>query len=224
MANVLIKCHLVCIILTMNFETLVKKRRATHHFDPNFKLSDEKFKKLIEVTRFAPSGYNAQPWKFILIRDLKSLEKISTIAFGQKHVIEAGNVIVVIGHTKIVEDPDHLLQDWVRYGYCTEDKVPTYKHTFTKHRAEGRLRQMALRNGAIVAATLLYAAEDMGFSTCPMMGFSQPQLAKFLELPRDYIPILLVPIGKGIPEKEKPQLPRKEVDDLIFFEKFGKKL
>lgn len=205
----------------MNFEQLVKKRRATHHFDPNFKLSDEVFKKLIEVVRFSPSGYNAQPWKFILIRESEALKKISKIAFNQTHLIEAGNVIVVIGHTKIVDDPDALLKDWVKYGYCTEHKVSTYKHTFTKHRTEGRLKQMALRNASIGATTLLYAAEDMGLSTCPMMGFSQPQLVDFLEIPDDYIPILLVPIGKGIPEKERPQLPRKEVDDLIFFEKFG---
>ena len=44
-----------------------------------------------------------------------------------------------------------------------------------------------------------------------------------LKIPEDYITILLVAIGKGIPEKEKTQLPRKEVEDMIWFEEYGKK-
>ena len=116
-----------------------------------------------------------------------------------------------------------MLKDWVKYGYCTPEKVPTYKHTFTKKRSEGRLRQMALRNASFAAVTLLYAAEEMGLHTCPMMGLSQPQLHEYLKIPEDYITILLVAIGKGIPEKEKTQLPRKEVEDMIWFEEYGKK-
>ena len=205
----------------MDFLDLVKKRRATHHFEKGFKLSEEDFKKIIEYTRFTPSGYNAQPWEFILIQDEDRIKEIGKIAFNQTQIVEAGNAIVVLGDLNIGRNADALLEDWVKYGYCTPEEVPVYKNTFTKPRPEGRLRQMALRNASFAAITLIYVAEALGFQTCPMMGVSQPKLLKFLEVPEDRIIALLIAIGKGIREKEKPQLPRKEVETMIWKEKFG---
>lgn len=205
----------------MDFLKLVKSRRAVHHFEKGFKLSEADFLEIIDYTRFAPSGYNAQPWEFILIQDDERIEKVSEIAFKQKHLMEAGNVIVVLGDKNIGRNADSLLEDWVEHGYCTKDEVSIYKNSLTKERPEGQRRKMALRNGSFAAMTLIYAAESLGFQTCPMMGFSQPKLSAFLEVPEDYTIILLIAIGKGIGEKEKTQLPRKEVKDMIWKEKFG---
>ncbi len=207
----------------MDFNKLIRSRRSMHHFEPDFKLSDTLFKSLIDMVRYTPSGYNAQPWEFILIREEEAIKTMGEIAFNQTQIVEAGNAIVVLGDTKIVRDPNQLLRDWVKYGYCTQDQVPTYYHTFTKKRKEGILRQMALRNASFAAVSLLYAAESLGLQTCPMMGLSQPKLKTFLNIPEDRIPVLLIAIGKGLPDKEKPQLPRKEVEELIYFEQFGQK-
>jgi putative NAD(P)H nitroreductase len=83
---------------------------------------------------------------------------------------------------------------------------------------------MALRNASFAAISLIYTAENMGLHTCPMMGFSQQKLMDFLEVPEEYIPVLLIAIGKGVPAEEKTQLPRKEADRMIHFEKFSKKI
>jgi len=207
----------------MGFLKLVKERRAAHHFEKGFKLTESQFREIIDYTRFAPSGYNAQPWEFILIQDDEKMKKIGEIAFNQTQVVEAGNAILVLGDTNIGRNADALLEDWVKYGYCTPEKVPVYKHTFTKKRSEGRLRQMALRNASFAAMTLVYVAETLGYQTCPMMGLSQPQLLEFLEVPDDRMVILLVAIGKALPENENTQLPRKEVEDMIWKEKWGQK-
>ncbi len=205
----------------MDFLELVKKRRAVHHFESGFKLTDEQFLEIIEYTRFAPSGYNAQPWEFILIQDDERIKEIGEIAFNQTQIVEAGNAILVVGDKNIGRNADALLEDWVKYGYCTPEQVPVYKNTFTKPRQEGRLRQMALRNASFAAGTLLYVAEALGYQTCPMMGLSQPKLTEYLQIPDDRMIILLVAIGKGIPDKEKTQLPRKAVKDMIWRERFG---
>jgi nitroreductase len=47
---------------------IVKKRRSTRQFksDP---VPDEYITKIIEVARWAPSGFHTQPWEFVIIKD-----------------------------------------------------------------------------------------------------------------------------------------------------------
>lgn len=54
---------------------LVKSRRSTRRFkaDP---VPDEYIEKIVEVARWAPSGFNLQPWEFVVIKDSKLKENI----------------------------------------------------------------------------------------------------------------------------------------------------
>ena len=46
---------------------LVKKRRSVRKFKPG-RIPDEYIDKIIEVARWAPSGFNFQPWDFVVIK------------------------------------------------------------------------------------------------------------------------------------------------------------
>jgi len=50
------------------FLELVRQRRSVRSFkeDP---IPDEQVDKIIEAARFAPSGFNLQPWEFVIVRD-----------------------------------------------------------------------------------------------------------------------------------------------------------
>ncbi len=51
-----------------SFLELVKQRRSVRSFktDP---IPDEEVDKVIEAARFAPSGFNLQPWEFVIVKD-----------------------------------------------------------------------------------------------------------------------------------------------------------
>jgi len=54
----------------MNYESLlelVKKRRSTRRFKPD-PIPDEYVDKIIEAARWAPSGFNSQPWEFVVVK------------------------------------------------------------------------------------------------------------------------------------------------------------
>lgn len=211
------------IFFVMEFLDVLYKRRACHHFLPNKEFTEEQFRELIDRVRMTPSGYNAQPWEFILVRDKSIFKEMQEIAFDQAHVSDCSAIIVILGDLNIGRNADDILKDWVKYGYCTEEQVPVYHNTFTRPRSREKLFGMALRNASLAAMTLLFAATDMGFATCPMMGLSQYKLLEFLQVPEDRIPILMVAIGYEDKGKEKPQLPRKSVESMIYKEKFGQK-
>jgi nitroreductase len=61
-----------------SFLELVKNRRSIHRVksDP---VPDEYINKIIEAARWAPSGFNLQPWEFVVIKDQKLKEGIVQI-------------------------------------------------------------------------------------------------------------------------------------------------
>jgi nitroreductase len=63
----------------MNYEELlelVKSRRSIRRFKLDT-VPDETIKKIIEVARWAPSGFNHQPWEFVIINNPEFKAKIS---------------------------------------------------------------------------------------------------------------------------------------------------
>ncbi len=65
----------------MDYESLlelVKKRKSIRRFKPE-PIPDEYIDKIIEVARWAPSGANAQPWEFIIIKKEEIKRKIAQL-------------------------------------------------------------------------------------------------------------------------------------------------
>jgi nitroreductase len=64
-----------------NLVEVVKKTRSIRRFksDP---LPSEYIDKIIEVARWAPSGYNQQPWEFVVVRKADLRQKIALYTSG----------------------------------------------------------------------------------------------------------------------------------------------
>lgn len=203
----------------MEFSELIKQRRACHHFVPGQSIPEEDLKKMVLETSLTPSGYNAQPWEFIIIQEKENIKKVGEIAFKQTHVADASALIVVLGDMNIGRNVDSLLQDWLKHGYCTEEEIPAYRNSIAKVRSPEKRKQMALRNAMLACMTLIYSAENMGYATCPIMGFSQWKLEEELNIPEDRAIALLIAIGTEDKGKENERLPRKKTESMIYWER-----
>lgn len=77
---------------------VIKKRRSVRHFN-SIKIPEEYMKEILEAARWAPSGANAQPWRFIVVENRLSLEAMAKFchykSFKSRHVSEAGAVVVI---------------------------------------------------------------------------------------------------------------------------------
>lgn len=60
------------------FLELVKKRRTSWVFKPD-PIEDELIEKIIDAARYAPSGFNSQPWEFVVIKEQDLRDKIKDI-------------------------------------------------------------------------------------------------------------------------------------------------
>ncbi len=56
---------------------VVRNRVTVRKFDPNFVIPDRHFALILEAARHAPSGANAQPWHYVVVKDICKKRKIS---------------------------------------------------------------------------------------------------------------------------------------------------
>lgn len=79
---------------------IIKRRRSVRHFDGRA-LPEEQMEQILEAGRWAPSGANAQPWRFIVVTRKDTLKAIAECCyyklFKSRHVGEAGAVVVICG-------------------------------------------------------------------------------------------------------------------------------
>lgn len=61
-----------------SFLELLKKRRTSWVFKPD-PIPDELIEKIIDAARYSPSGFNSQPWEFVVIKEQELRDKIRDI-------------------------------------------------------------------------------------------------------------------------------------------------
>ena len=73
---------------------ILKKRRSVRNYQDK-KINKEVLEDIVDCGRLAPTGYNNQPWTFLVITDKNKKDKLANIAQSGSFIKEAGACIVV---------------------------------------------------------------------------------------------------------------------------------
>ncbi len=188
-------------------------RRSIKSFDPNHRLSMEEEMRLLEATIQAPTSFNVQHWRFVILRDPALRKKIRE-EFGrnQPQMTDASLLILITADVKAWQKKPE------RYWRNLPEKIATSVvsaiHDFYKER-EWLQRDEAQRSIGMAAQNLMLAAKALGYASCPMIGFDLDEVSKLVKLPEDYVIGPMIAIGKKLKEPwPKPgQLP---LEELVF--------
>ena len=77
----------------MGVMTAIKMRRSIRHYKDK-PVEKEKIDRVLEAGRLAPSAGNLQEWKFVVVRNKRTREKLAIATYNQKFVKEASVLIV----------------------------------------------------------------------------------------------------------------------------------
>jgi nitroreductase len=195
----------------------IKKRRAIKAFDSEHRLSAEEERKLFEATILAPTSFNIQHWRFVVVRDPELRAKIRK-DFGndQAQITDASLLVIFAADVKAWQkEPDRY---WRNAPQEISDLLVGWMGPFHEGR-DWLQRDEAQRSIGMAMQTLMLAATDLGYESCPMIGFDIDEVAKLIKLPEDHVMGPMVAIGKGTKEPwPKPgQLP---LDELVFENSF----
>lgn len=208
----------------METEQCIKSRMSVHGYDTSKDVSDSQLKKLFELVKMAPSGYNLQPWEFIVVKDQKNKEKLKECAYGQQHIVDASASVIVLGNKKPGAHADKVFEDWHKKGYMPKEyaeKTSAMVKNEWDNWHESDRRAWSLRSTQLASMTLMLAAWDMGLATCPMEGFEPEKVKKAFGIPDDYDVAMLMTLGYAN-EKAGERRYRRPFDEITHFEEFGK--
>ena len=97
----------------------IQERRATPSFDGT-PIPPEDLRQILEAGLNAPSGYNMQPWRFIVVQSPEQKKRLRAASYNQGKVEEASAVIVACGDADGWRKDLDLMLDLGRKGGMPE--------------------------------------------------------------------------------------------------------
>lgn len=200
----------------MNVADAVEARRAVKAFDPEHRLSQAEIDRLMGLAMLAPTAFNIQNWRFVLVSDPALRQRIREVSWNQAQVTDASLLIVLTADLKAWEKEPQ------RYWRLAAQPVQDYLVPAIDQYYRGReqvQRDEAMRSCGIAAQTLMLAAKEMGYDSCPMDGFDFDAVGQLIGLPADHAIAMFVAVGKAL----QPAYPRSgplAMDEVIVHNHF----
>lgn len=179
----------------MNVEQAIRERRAAKLYDPQHRMTEDEVSKLMSLAMLSPTAFNIQNWRFVLVRDAALRQEIRKVSWDQAQVTDASLLIVLTADLNAWEKQPE------RYWRNAPKPVQDYLIPAIRQYYNGReqvQRDEAMRSCGMAAMTIMLAAREMGYDTCPMDGFDFDAVAKLLNLPADHTPAMFVVVGKAL--------------------------
>lgn len=187
----------------MDILEAIESRRSVKHFDPAHEMTDAEIDSLIELAKLAPSSFNIQNYRFVVVKDRDLRQRVRNVAWNQAQVTDASLLIIMCADLKsYASNPARY---WAHAPKSVQDvlvpaMIPFYKGNPQLERDE------AMRSTGLAGMTLMLAARGMGYDSCPMVGFDPDAVARLIRLPQDHVISFMISIGKAI----QPAWPRGE--------------
>jgi nitroreductase len=205
---------------------VVKNRRSIRKYKPD-PIPQQKLECLIEAARWAPSGENAQPWRFVIVEDKEKIKALGSIAgMADRRQFSAE---FAAGETakrlKKIKDPKkrQKVMEKLTGGHVSSflENAPLVIIVCGKK----DVWDLPYDCSAAIENILIMAVA-LGLGTCwvesPVMDVRDEEKIKAMfEIPKSIK--VLTAIAVGYPDENPKPRPRLPQEDLVFYEVFGRK-
>ncbi|MDQ7787587.1 MAG: nitroreductase family protein [Thermodesulfovibrionales bacterium] len=193
----------------------IEKRRSIRRFKPD-PLPDEVIKALLDAARLAPSGCNAQPWRFKIVKDTATKLNLAEAAHRQPFIAKAPVVLVCCADIQgYIEGTISSIQDLGRTG-SVEERVVTLILERTEKMKALKTEEIAPRvafNVAIAVEHIVLRALDFGLGTCWVRLIDEQMVRNMFGWDKNIHVVALLPIG--FPAESPPPRRRLNMNDII---------
>jgi nitroreductase len=200
---------------------VVLERRATIHFKEDEEVPEEILQAILLLGAQAPSGYNLQPWRFIVVRGADNRRRLQQVAFNQPKVAEAPIVIICLGMTEGWKElADEVFEEGARRGAGDPETWKQARDGAVSFVSSFAPPVWVNRHTMIAVTTMMLAAEAYGFDTAPMEGFDAAGVKREFGIPEEAEVVCLLAIGRAA-EPDKVYTGRFELSRIVYSERYG---
>jgi nitroreductase len=179
----------------------IRVRRTTKKFKPD-PISEDTLKELISLTVAAPSSFNLQPWRIIVIDDPDQKAALAKACWNQPQITTAPvTFIFAVSINGWKETLEPTIRTAGELGAWTEKTAAYFRGSIPGFQ-EGlgeKQREYAIKDAIIAATHLALAAESHGINSCFMNGWNEESVKEIIGAKDnpDIAIALLLPIGYG---------------------------
>ena len=200
----------------MNVTQAINERRSVKAYNPQHKMSDAEITNLLSLAMLSPTAFNIQNWRFVLVTDPELRKQVRATSWDQAQVTDASLLIVLTADLKAWDkQPERY---WRNAPQAVRDYLVPMIGSYYRGKEQVQ-RDEAMRSCGMAAMTLMLAAKEMGYDTCPMDGFDFDAVAKLLNLPADHTPAMFVVVGKALKEAQ-PRGGQLDFNEVVIQNKF----
>jgi nitroreductase len=193
---------------------VMRGRHSVRKYERGVTIPQAELNEILELAAAAPSSWNLQHWRFLVIQDQANKEKLLPLSYNQEQVVDASAVVIVLGDLQankvagevFASAPEAVRNSMVQQiegAYANNPQVA---------------RDEAIRNASLGAMQLMLAAKAKGYDTVPMGGFNHGGVVQEFAIPERYIPVVMIPIGKAAsPGRPTERFP---LDKVVINERF----
>jgi nitroreductase len=174
------------------------ERRAASHFLPD-EVPEEYLNAILRLGAQAPSGYNLQPWRFIVVRDAENRKRLQKAAYNQPKVAEAPVVIIALGmKEEWKRRAPEVFEEGARRGAGNPANVEAYMQGAFDFLSHQPMNVWVNRHVMIAVTTMMLLAG----------------------VPEEAEVVALLAIGRVRPP-DKAYAGRFSLDQIVFAERYG---
>jgi coenzyme F420-0:L-glutamate ligase/coenzyme F420-1:gamma-L-glutamate ligase len=198
-------------LLPKDFWRVLEDRRTVRFYtaDP---VPEEKLRAILDAAVLAPSGHNAQPWRFVVLKDARLRQHLTAAMAGRwERDMRASGLDAKVIQAELRFSVQRFVTAPLLVLPClTMENMDRYPDQ-ARQRAE---HAMAVQSVAAAIQNLLLAAHALGLGACWCCAplFCQGLVRRILRLPRAWEPQALITIGFA--GHTPPRPPRKGAEML----------
>lgn len=180
----------------MDVMQAIRERRSVRKYSPD-PVSDELLSEVLDAARWAPSWANTQCWRFVVVRDGETREKLAATLPETNRAAAA----IRMAPLTIVA--------------CAElGKAGFYKGEQRTDKGDWFMFDVAL-----AMQNLTLAAHARGLGTVHTGLFDALEAARTLDVPDGTVVVEMTPLGH--PADTPAATPRKELAEIVYYDRYG---
>jgi nitroreductase len=194
--------------MPLDVPSAILQRRSIKNFKPD-PIDSALLNQIIELTIAAPSSFNIQDWRIVVVRDTAQRAALAAACWNQPQVAQAPVNLVFAADIKAGEsDLTPILDQGLETGAWNEKTVAYFKKSIPEF-AVGlgdKAREYAIKDAMIAATHAMLAAESLGLSSCMMNGWMEDKVKAVIGAENDpnLAIALILPIGYAAEPRKNP--------------------
>ncbi|HTZ41388.1 MAG TPA: nitroreductase family protein [Syntrophales bacterium] len=176
----------------------IEKRRSIRKFKPD-PIPGEYIRELLESARLAPSGCNAQPWRFKVVTEPAVRRQLAEAAHGQGFIADAPAIIICCADIRgYLDGTVSGIQDLGRIGAVEGRIVEILVDRARQMKATCMVEEIGPRiaaNVVIAIEHMALRALDFGLGTCWIRLVDEQAVKKIFRWDENIIVVALLPVG-----------------------------